>query len=431
MKKNYIKMNNNDKILSFGNIVSVIKRISNNKNAMQMEIFCSIFDVNNINVTTINNYCIGIRAIGIEYKKIFSDKYNENKELFIPSILSIISILDDKIYSLSDSSILEINNNIKLGLVIKELLTIAKNDNNVSDEFINKTMSMNQFDAFVELLNYSININRQPIFKQDINIKINKEELDDYLKIKLYYGQNYITTLTNLANKNNMYACADIGSMWFDGEIDGNINFDKSFEYYLKAANKNHPKACWMVANLILTKRVKYDFDTMWYYLNKSIELGSAAGYNTLGLCYKNGINKEKIIDLEKAKYYFELASDLGYVYAFNNLGKLYEDDNIDEAIKYYKISADMGDSWALNKLGEYYRRNNNLEMAYMYYMESIKCPIKERYYYAYYNLAKYFYEKGCECVKIKADKNKYKYCMEMFDKLKKENNYGRQKSIY
>ena len=74
MKRNYIKMNNNDKYLSFGNVVRVIKEVSNNKNAMQLEIFSSIFDINNVNITTINNYCIGIRAIGLEYKKIFQNK---------------------------------------------------------------------------------------------------------------------------------------------------------------------------------------------------------------------------------------------------------------------------------------------------------------------------------------------------------------------
>ena len=182
---------------------------------------------------------------------------------------------------------------------------------------------MDNFDAFIELLNYAININKQPLFTQDINIKINKKELDEYLKIKLYYGVSYISSLIELSRKNNMYACADLGSMWFDGTVDGNIDYDKSFEYYLKAANKNHPKACWMIANLILTGRVKYDFDTMWEYLNKSIELGSAAGYNTMGLCYKNGNNPDKKIDIEEAKKNFTIASDYGYSFAFNNLGKL------------------------------------------------------------------------------------------------------------
>ena len=401
-------MNNNDKYLSFGNIVRIIKKVSNNKNAMQFEIFSSIFDINNVNNTTINNYCIGIRAIGLEYKKMFLDKYREDKRLFLTNVLSIISILDDKIYFVDNNSYNEINFNKKLGEVIEELLVIADNDEHIDESFIKSIKSMDQFDQFIELLNYAININKQPLFTQDINIKINKKELDEYLKIKLYYGVSYVSSLVELSRKNNMYACAELGSMWFDGSISGKVDYDKSFEYYLKAALKDHPKACWMIANLILTKRVKYDFDTMWKYLNKSISLGSAAGYNTMGLCYLNGNNIDNVVDIEKAKYYFNLSCDYGYSFAFNNLGKIYENENnIIEAIKYYKVSADMGDSWAQNKMGEYYRKNGDMKLAYLYYSKAIEAPIKERCKYAYKNLAEYFY---------KDDKVKYKEYMKLYN---------------
>ena len=46
MKKNYIKMNDNDNYLSFGNLINIIKKVSNNKNAMQTELFSTIFNVN-------------------------------------------------------------------------------------------------------------------------------------------------------------------------------------------------------------------------------------------------------------------------------------------------------------------------------------------------------------------------------------------------
>ena len=421
MKKNYIKMNNNDKYLSFGNVVRIIKEVSNNKNAMQLEIFSSIFDVNNVNTTTINNYCIGIRAIGIEYKKMFSDKYNNDKRLFLTNILALISILDDKIYFINDNSYSEINYNNKLKIVINKLVEIAKNDESVSDEYIDNISKMDNYDAIIELLNYSINKNIQPLYKQDINIKINKSELDDYLKIKLYYGQSYISSLMNLSEKNNMYACAELGSLWFDGLVDGSINYKKSYDYYLKAAIKGHPKACWMIANLMLTKRVKFNMSIMWEYLNKSIEYGSAAGYNTLGLCYKTGVNPDNKKDLELAKKNFELSSELGYVFAFNNIVLLYEENNdINEAIKYYKISADMGNSWALNKMGEYYRNNNDLINAYMYYSKAIECPLNERNRYAYYNLAEYYYKNGFKDLNIEKDNIKYKYYLDMFDRLKK-----------
>jgi TPR repeat protein len=211
-----------------------------------------------------------------------------------------------------------------------------------------------------------------------------------------------------LSNKNNMYACAELGSLEFDGLISGEKNYDKSYEYYMRAALKNHPKACWMVANLMLSGKVKMNFDIMWKYLYKSIELGSAAGYNTLGLLYKKGINKENKVDLEKAKEYFLISSEMGYVYAFNNLGKLYEDEgNVEEAIKYYKISADMMESWALNKVGEYYRKKGDYKTAFIYYSKSIEAPINEKNNYAYYNLAKYYYENGNICANIKVDSKK------------------------
>ena len=404
MKKNYIKMNENN-YLSLGNIVNIIKKIANNKSATQVEIFSCIFNINNINNTTINNYLIGYRPIPIELKNIYSnllEEYKNNKEIYINIILSLICILENKVIVRNDNTLNEINSNDKLKSVILELINISKKDKNINKEFINKISNMNNYESFIELLNYSILNNIQPVYTQDINIKINKEELNDYLKVKLYYGQSYINSLINL--KDNMYACAELGSLEFDGLVSGKKDYKKSFDYYLIAANKNHPKACWMIAYLMLNNKVKMDEEVMFKYLNKSIKLGSAAGYNTLGLIYK----KEGKLDL--AKKNFIIASELGYVYAFNNLGKMYEEEgNIEESIKYYKISADMKESWALNKVGEYYRENNDFKTAFIYYNEAIKCPINEVCKYAYYNLAKYYYENGNNCVNIDIDKDKAK----------------------
>ena len=119
MKKNYIKMNDGN-YLSLGNIINIIKKVSNNNNAMQVEIFCSIFGVNNVNLTTINNYCIGIRAIGIEYKEIFRKNYEEDN--LLENITNLINILDNKIYEVSLDNI---NTNDKLNKVINELLTLS------------------------------------------------------------------------------------------------------------------------------------------------------------------------------------------------------------------------------------------------------------------------------------------------------------------
>ena len=404
---------NNVNILSLGNIINSIKKISNNNNAMQTEIFCSIFGVNEINTTTVNNYCIGIRAIGIEYKKIFEEKYNDNS--IIKNILSLVNILENKVYS-EDNALDTINKSDKLKKVIEELKQIATSDEHIDD--INKLLKDNNYETIKEMLYYAIIINKQPVYSQNINIKINKQELNEYMRLELYWGESYISSLLELAKKNNMYACAKLGSLEFEGAVTGTPNYKKSFQYYLKSANKNHPKSCWMIANLILTNKVEYDFDTMWKYLNKSIELGSAAGYNTMGLCYLRGINKDNKVDKEKAEYYFKIAGDLGYVFAFNNLGKIYEEKDEEEAMKYYNISADMNNSWALNKVGEYHRKNNDYIKAYIYYSKAVDCPITEICRYAFYNLAKYYYEPGFKELNIKADKEKAKYYYDMFNKM-------------
>ncbi len=416
--KKYIKMNNNKNYLSLGNIFDTIKSFSHNKeNAMQSELFCTLLGIESINNTTVNNYCVGSRAISVEYKKIIIELKNNlstNQLVYLKPMLNLISILDDYIYK--DEDIKLINNNEKLKKICESMLNLAKNDDHIDNEFIDKNEKLiennNLYMAFINMFIYAILDNTQPIYKQSIDIKINKEELEDYLKIKLYEGFSYTNSLIELSKKNNIYACAELGSMEFYGEITGVRNFEKSYEYYLKAANKNYPKACFMIANLILTKKVNKDFNTLWKYLNKAIELGSSAGLNTMGLCYKYGINKDSKIDLEKAKYYFDLAAQDGYVYAYNNLGLLCDDEN--EAINYFKISADMGESWALNKVGEYYRKKNDLTKAYIYYKKSIEAPIKERNKWGYYNLAKYFYNKSCSKENLKL----YNEYMNYFNKL-------------
>ena len=44
------------------------------------------------------------------------------------------------------------------------------------------------------------------------------------------------------------------------------------------------------------------------------------------------------------------------------------------------------------NKVAEYYRKSKDLKTAFIYYEEAINCPLREKNYYAYYNLAKYYY---------------------------------------
>ena len=75
--KKYIKLNIDDNHLSWGNFTRIIKEHTINKtSALQVEIFCTIFDIPYIGDTTVNNYCTGIRGINDEYKQKYgSDAY--------------------------------------------------------------------------------------------------------------------------------------------------------------------------------------------------------------------------------------------------------------------------------------------------------------------------------------------------------------------
>lgn len=398
MKKRYIKMNEKN-ILSLGNICNCIKEVSCGKSAMQKEIFCVLFNTNDINNSTVNNYIIGIRAIGVLYKKVYIDlynKYKEDKNIFCDIVINIISLLYEKIYNINENKIDFINNNYNFNNLCIKILDICNKDNSLSEDFVNKLNNFvkynNLYDMFVLALYHSIVVNKQPIFVTDVNVSFNKNELENYMKVKLYEGVSYVSSLILLSKNKNMYACAEIGSLAYDGLINGNADYNMAYKYYLIAADKGHPKACYMIANLIYKGFVKENVNIMWKYLNKGIKLGSNAAINLKGLCYLNGVNPKNIINKNKAIEYFNEASKSGYAFAYNNLGYIYEKDNdMDKAIEYYKISADLGNSWALNKMGEYYRNKGDKETAYLYYTMSNDAPINERCKWAKYNLEKYF----------------------------------------
>lgn len=113
---------------------------------------------------------------------------------------------------------------------------------------------------------------------------------------------------------------------------------------------------------------------------------------------YKEGLYVKK--DINKAISLYEEASLHNYVYAYNNLGKIYENNkDYQKAFKYFEKASLLGESYALNTLGEYYRKgiyvDIDLNKAFTLYNKAIQAPIDNIYYYAYYNLARYFYLTG------------------------------------
>ncbi len=411
MKKKYIKLNDNYSHLSLGNIISVIKDLSKSKtNAIQSEVFCAIFNVYDINESTINNYCIGSRSIGDTYKQIYiklKKDFAKDNKVFIDIICNILSILDGTIYDIKDISI--INNTESIKVICNKLYNISKNDFYVSKEFIDKfRVLLNKKDyytLFAELLIYAILEKKQPLYEDEVvnntistllnNTDISVNDLQNYLMLELNEGINFSYSLKKLADEDNAYANYRLGLLEYNGDYKGYPRYYEAFNYFKKAALNNHPSAYWMMGNMILKEKVHTDNkEQAFEYFTKAKELGNIAAINSLGLCYKFGFGVKK--NINKALDYFKDAANKGYAYGLNNLGIYYESiKEYDKAYNYFLKSANMGESFACNRIGEYERRKKNYKLAYDYYSKALDSNIKELNIWAYYNLAKHYYLTG------------------------------------
>ena len=140
MERKYVKLNDNYSHLSLGNVISVIKDESKNKNsAIQSEVFCTLFNIDYMNESTVNNYCIGSRSIGNDYKQIYINlkkQYEKDNNIFIDIVCNILSIINGSIYDLKKIS--AINEQLSLKSICNKLYNISKNDFYVPKDTISK-----------------------------------------------------------------------------------------------------------------------------------------------------------------------------------------------------------------------------------------------------------------------------------------------------
>ena len=418
MAKEYIRLNNNNEHLSLGNILRIIKEMAKNKQAaLQTEVFCTLFNIDSINDTTVNNYCLGARSIGSDYKQIYINmykKYPTNKKIFTDVIINLLCIIDGVIYDIKNNEIDFINKNNSTIELSKKLYNLAKNDNDVDNDTINELKKLldsnNYYECLVKELVFAILDKKQPIYETDLkrevienilsDTSISSKSLEEYLSLKLKEGINYDLTMKKLASTGNAYANFELGSNEYYGYVKGYPRYNEAYKYFLNASLLHHPGACYMLGRMLvngnINKKSNNDLERGYEYLKEASNLGSIAALNMLGTMYKDGIYPLKK-DVKKAKELFIKASDNNYAYAYNNLGQLYEEEKkIDEAFTYYLKSANLGESWACNKVGLYYWNNNDVSNAYKYWLDAIEANYHTVCYYAYYNLAINFYLYGC-----------------------------------
>lgn len=434
MKKQYIKMNNNDEHLSLGNLFRIIKDSSKNKlSALQSELFCILFDLDSINDTTVNNYCVGCRSIGSNYKQIYLNKekrYAKNKLEFTDNILGVLNIIDGVIHTSIEDKIAFINNSDTALTLTKKLYNLAKNDKQILNEFTNKLyilISANKiYECLVEELLFIVLNKKQPVFEDELkkevfenvlnDTSISSIDLQEYLSLKLREGINFDYSMKKLAEKGNAYANFEIGSNEYYGYVTSYPRYDIAFKYLNRAAKYNHAGANYMIGNMyirgLIGSKTKEELSFGYEYLLKSYELGNIAACNTIGNMYLKGIYPLEKNEAEAIKYY-EKASNNDYAYAYNNLGSIAEKKgDLKDAFEYYKKSADLGESWACNKVGEFYRQGKlekNMKEAFSYYNKALESNYKTLCYHAYYNLATYFYLNGYDSIVLKKDEQKAK----------------------
>lgn len=417
MKKKYIKLNNNNTHLSLGNFCRIVKEISLNKiYANQTNIFCTILNIDSVNESTINNYCIGCRSISPDYKEqyfTYKHRYQQNKNYMLEIILNLISILDGYVYTEEYKKTTFINQNNNLIKLVTSLYNIAKNDKTISKNFINHLQKLietkNYYESIIELLFYIILEKKQPIYIENeiketienilMNTNISINELENFLNLQFKDGITYIYSLKELSTNNNPCACFELGLMEYMGEINKTPRYNIAYEYLQIAASKNHPRANYLIGKMLLNKNIgsktKEDLELAYQYLTTAANLGNIASLNSLGLYYLNIKQDENT-----ATKYFKQATTHNYVYAFNNLGKMAENKkDYTTSFNYYLQSANLNESWACNKIGELYRQGigiqKDLKKSFYYYNKATKVPFKLINYYAKYNLAKYFYLNG------------------------------------
>ena len=432
MKKNFVRLNINDNYLSFGNLFRILKEESNNSTTFwQSDLFSIIFNTNNIADSTVNNYCTGFRAINSTYKYYLKDlktKYLNNKNVLLTIFSQILKLID--INAPSKITISIFNKNEKIYHICNRLYSISKNDSDVSTQLSNilykNLYSNNLYNFMAEVLFYTVLDKKQPIFideninniieKKIYNTNISINDIEDFINIQLNSGIWSIRGIYELARHGNPFACFEMASMECYGIITGTARYEKAYDYYQIAASANHPIANWAIGYLYyeghIGNKSKKDMFMAFKYFNKSRKLNCANAFNSFGNLFLSGSIPHIKKNEEKAIEMFNIAADMGYVYAFNNLGKIYERKNkLKIAFDYYMKSANLGDSWAQNKVGEFYRLGKidtiNLQKAFDFYTLSSNSPRFTICNWSKYNLAKYFYKDGYMEIGIYKDLHK------------------------
>ncbi|AOI94002.1 sel1 repeat family protein [Burkholderia pseudomultivorans] len=169
--------------------------------------------------------------------------------------------------------------------------------------------------------------------------------------------------------------------LWFQEALaldDPNIDYDKRnyqkiYQLYTQAAERNHWKAMLNIASLILSNRPgvpDHDPETAIRWVEKAMKLGVPDAYDTMGIYHQNGLIKGG--DATSAYAFFQRAADMGSPSAQTFIGTktdaAYDDPggefwgNLPVATQMLECALAQGDGNAAKELGHVYARPKTAE---------------------------------------------------------------------
>ncbi|EXX68606.1 Kin1p [Rhizophagus irregularis DAOM 197198w] len=131
-------------------------------------------------------------------------------------------------------------------------------------------------------------------------------------------------------------------------------NFEKSFYWYQKAAEKDHITAMFKSANnYYFGKGTEKNFEKSFYWYQKAAEKDHITAMFNLALYYEDGKGTEK--NFEKSFYWYQKAADKGHIDAMFNLAKCYRNGegterNLERAFYWRQIAVESNKTNSKNE---------------------------------------------------------------------------------
>ncbi len=208
------------------------------------------------------------------------------------------------------------------------------------------------------------------------NTEIDVESL--YSRGEEYYdSKNYEKAFEyylKAANRGHISAQYSLGILYFYGHgIE--VNYEKAFKCFSEAADKGSGEAqCFLGYLYENGEGVKQDYSKAFEWYSKAAAQGVPEAQFNLGVMFDNGQGVAQ--NYEKAFKLYSKAADKGVPEAQYNLGLLYENGegvskDIEKAKYWYKKAADQGDQDAKNAIERLSNTNDDEAQAFLQMMQS------------------------------------------------------------